>query len=137
MNTIEHVRSIKLSSYVELGKLVVAEIGKEIDVPIQRVFWVCGKPGAHRGSHAHKKLTQIMICVSGSCTVICDDGKQHKEFLLDESDIALSVPPGIWAEQIYSTSTTVLLVLCDLPFDEADYIRGYEEFMSYRKEKPI
>jgi dTDP-4-dehydrorhamnose 3,5-epimerase-like enzyme len=137
MNTIEQIRPIRLSSYVESGKLIVAEVGKEIAVPIQRVFWVCGESGAHRGSHAHRKLTQTMVCVNGSCTVICDDGKQRKEFLLDESDTALSIPPGIWAEQIYSTQTTILLVLCDLPFDEGDYIRDYEEFISYRKENLI
>lgn len=135
MSTVEHIRPITLPSYAELGKLIVAEVGKEIAVPIQRVFWVCGEPGAQRGSHAHKDLTQILVCVHGSCTVICDDGQARKEFLLDESEKALEIPPGIWAEQIYSSAETVLLVMCDLPFDEADYIRDYKEFISYRKEK--
>lgn len=134
MRTIEHVRPIMLPSYVELGKLVVAEVGKEITVPIQRVFWVCGEPGVQRGSHAHKELTQTLVCVHGSCTVVCDDGEQRKEFLLDAPEKALEIPPKIWAEQTYSTSETILLVMCDLPFDEGDYIRDYKEFISYRKE---
>jgi len=135
MSSIEDMQVITLPSYVELGKLVVAEVGKDISAPIQRVFWVCGESGAQRGSHAHKKLTQTLVCVHGSCTVICDDGEQRKEFLLDAPEKALEIPPEIWAEQTYSTSETILLVMCDLPFDEGDYIRDYEEFISYRQEK--
>ena len=45
---------------------------------------------------------------------------------------ALLVPPGIWAEQVYEGDDTVLMVLCDLPYDEADYIRDYTEFLAFR-----
>jgi len=133
MSDIEDIRVSMLPSYMELGKMVVAEVGKGIAGPLQRVFFVCGEHGAHRGRHAHKELTQILVCVNGSCTVICDDGENQKEFVLDVQDKALEIPPGIWAEQIYSAPDTVLLVMCNLPFDEDDYIRDYEEFIAFRR----
>ncbi len=135
MNNTEDMELIRLSSHVNSGKLVALEVGKDISLPIRRVFFVSGELGEHRGHHAHKVLTQILVCVNGLCTVICDDGANRKKFILDSSEKVLEIPPGIWAEQIYSRENTVLLVMCDYPFDEADYIRDYDEFIQYRKEQ--
>lgn len=36
----------------------------------------------------------------------------------------------IWATQRYTEPDSQLLVICDQNFDEVDYIRDFEEFMS-------
>ena len=135
MTSVHDLKLVEVSSFSDgLGDLVALE--EEVDLPIRikRVFVVSGSPGVTRGKHAHKQLTQILVCVHGSCKVLCDDGSSTKEFILDGIDQLLIIPPGIWAEQTYSTQNTVLMVLCDLPFDEGDYIRDREEFIAYRKE---
>lgn len=133
IKNINDVKLIDLPCHVSHGKLVVAEVGKEIQNEIRRVFVINGKAGEHRGSHAHRELMQILVCVHGACRVSCDDGKHKKSILLDKSETALIIPPGIWAEQTYLSEDTVLMVMCDLPYDETDYIRDYDTFKIYRE----
>jgi len=54
--------------------------------------------------------------------------------MLDAIDRGLLVPNGIWAEQRYLDSDNVLMVLCDRPYEEHDYIRDYREFLAFRKQ---
>lgn len=63
---------------------------------------------------------------------MCDDGIERKTFRLDTPESALVIPPGIWAEQQYLESDTVLTVLCDKTYQESDYIRDYKQFTDYR-----
>ena len=128
------VRVIKLLSDMHVtGNLVVLESSTDFAKSIQRVFVVAGKQAATRGKHAHKKLTQILVCLHGVCKVTCDDGSKKKEIVLDKSDIALEIPPGIWAEQYYAEPDTILMVVCDNTYEESDYIRNYDEFLAYKK----
>lgn len=130
------VRTFKLASNLHAsGQLVVMESGTSLALDIRRVFVVTGKQGGIRGKHAHRLLTQILVCVHGTCRVTCTDGRDKQEIVLDRSDFALEIPPGIWAEQYYVEPDTVLIVLCDLPYDESDYIRDYDEFLEFRRRK--
>src|SRR3990167_1717307 len=103
---------------------------------IQRFFIVKSKKNTKRGHHAHRQLTQYLICVHGLCDVICDDGKIRRTFHLTHTNQALLIPPGIWAEQIYHKKDTTLLVACDAEYDEADYFRVFDEFLIFRKMTP-
>lgn len=128
------IKIINLTSIVHPnGTLVAMEADADVPVAIRRIFVVSGKQGATRGKHAHKTLTQVLVCVHGTCRVVCDDGKIRQEVTLDRPDLALEIPPGIWAEQYYEEPDTVLMVLCDMPYDEGDYIRDYEQFMDSRR----
>ena len=116
------------------GTLVVGEADRHVRFPIKRFFAVSGVPaGETRGRHAHKSLHQMLICLNGTVRVDYDDGESTAVAVLDRPDVGLLIPPGIWAEQSYANTNTVLLVLCDAPFDEADYLRDYDEFMAYRR----
>ena len=133
INSVNDVKSTQLIAMDDpLGKLVVAESGTNLPIDIKRVFFVYGPKDARRGRHAHKELTQILIAINGSCDVICDDGKETKSFRLNSPDSALIIPPGIWAEQHYLHTDTILTVLCDKIYTENDYIRDYEQFIKYR-----
>ena len=74
-----------------------------------------------------------MVCVQGACRLICDDGEERRDFVLDIANQAIVIPHGIWAEQYYLEEGTVLIVLCDLPYDENDYIRDYDAYLAFRK----
>lgn len=115
------------------GFLAAYDAVSDFQIDVKRIFVVSSHKDAQRGRHAHKELTQILICVSGICRVTIDDGTDRKDILLDRPNLALKIPNHIWAEQNSEMDNTVLVVACDLPFDENDYIRNYDDFLKYRE----
>ena len=114
------------------GSLIAIEANKDIPFEIKRVYYIFDtKEGVVRGHHAHKTLEQVLICVSGSCIIVLDDGKKRNEVLLDKPNIGLYVGPNMWREMKDFTPDAVLLVLASDWYDEADYIRDYSEFLAY------
>ena len=60
----------------ERGSLIAMDKLSGVPFEIKRVYHIFGtKEGVARGFHAHKKLHQIAICVSGSCRMVLDDGE--------------------------------------------------------------
>ena len=112
------------------GKLVSVEGASDLPFEIARVYYIIANPGAARGFHAHKSLEQLLICVSGSCTVLVDDGAERREVLLDRPDVGLYDRPLHWLEMRDFSSDCVLLVLASAPHEESDYIRDYDEFLA-------
>lgn len=129
------VNSVKLVElphfFEENGDLVVMEGFVNIPFNIARVFLVRAPDGAIRGQHAHRRCSQFFVCPSGVVEVVCDDGRQSVEFVLDRPSMGLLIPPGIWAQQTYIGSHAALMVLCDRPYKAADYIRDYGEYKKF------
>ena len=115
------------------GNLSVVEGLADIPFDIKRVYWVYDVPGGEcRGGHAHKRLKQFLIALSGSFTVTLDDGTD-KKFLLNHPYQGLEIETGIWRTLDDFSSGAVCLVLASEPYDENDYIRDYNEFLEYVK----
>jgi dTDP-4-dehydrorhamnose 3,5-epimerase-like enzyme len=87
-----------------------------------------------RGKHSHHKTKQILIAVSGGVTVVCDDGKERRNYVLNEPNRALYIPEMIWDEQIYQSEDSVLLVLSNTNYEPDDYIEDYDEFRRLKNE---
>jgi len=68
--------------------------------------------------------------VAGSLSCLVDDGSSQDEIDLDGSTMGLHVPPMIWAAQWRYTADAVLLVLASHPYDAADYIRDYDDYLA-------
>jgi dTDP-4-dehydrorhamnose 3,5-epimerase-like enzyme len=133
MHALSELKIIQLGRFTSPnGELIVAEVEKHIPTAIKRAFAIRAGLNAIRGQHAHRRCTQILVCLHGAVRVICDDGRDRQVVELNQPDQALLIPPSIWAEQLYLESPTILLVLCDRLFDEADYIRDRKEFEQYR-----
>ena len=131
---------MKLVKLIELpyhkennGDLVVVE-GEIIPFSIKRVFNVRQQKGDIRGKHAHRHCSQLLICTNGAVEVKCDDSSTTEIYVLDKPNFGLFIPPGIWADQKYIENNTILTVLCDRPFEEADYLRNYEDFKLFSKQ---
>jgi dTDP-4-dehydrorhamnose 3,5-epimerase-like enzyme len=121
----------------ERGSLVAIEPGELLPFPIRRVYYIFGtSPGVSRGFHAHRKLRQWAIALSGSCTMLLDDGKRRLPVRLDRPDKALELGPMIWREIHDLSPDAVLMVLADSAYDEEDYIRGYEDFRAMLGAEP-
>ena len=136
MTTLNNVKLLELETFVDLeGSLVPIESGLSIPFEIKRVFYVFEvHDQIDRGEHSHYKTEQVLICLSGKVKVLCDDGKDRKEWILDKPNEALYIPNLIWDEQIYLTSSSVLLVLANTNYDPSDYIEDYEEFRRLKNE---
>lgn len=114
------------------GNLTVAEQMKDIPFNVSRVYWVYDVPGGEsRGGHAHKHCHEFIIAVSGSFSVTLTDGKQRHSFLLNHPYQGLLVNTDIWRTLEDFSSGAVCLVLAEDPFDEEDYIRDYDDYLSY------
>ena len=124
------IKLIQLQSHGdERGSLVSLEEQKNIPFPIKRVYYVFNtKDKVRRGFHAHKKLKQLAIVVKGSCRFLLDDGTEKIEVLLDNPAQGLYIESFIWREMFDFSDDCVLMVLADAFYDEADYVRDYEEF---------
>ncbi len=111
------------------GNLTFIEENKHIPFQIRRIYYLYDVPtSATRGGHAHIKLEQVIIALSGSFEVILDDGYVKKTFFLNRPHYGLYIPPGIWRELKNFSSNSVALVLASELYEEKDYIRYYETF---------
>lgn len=115
------------------GNLTFIEGGGHIPFDIQRVYYLYDVPGgAERGGHAHKGLSQLIIAMSGSFDVVLDDGREKKRYHLNRSYNGLYVCPMIWRELDNFSSGSVCMVLASNHYDESDYYRNYDEYISAR-----
>ncbi len=86
-----------------------------------------------RGEHAHRTLHQILICLTGRCNVVTDDGSSRHELVLDSPMKGLHIPPMVWSTQYKFSRDASLLVLASDYYDSAEYIRDYYEFLEARR----
>lgn len=114
------------------GHITPVTNSKEIPFDIKRVFYLYDIPGGEsRGAHAHYECHQFLVAVSGAFEVLVDDGKSKRQILLNRPDCGLFVPSGIWASEVNFSSGAVCLVLASQSYNEKDYIRDYNEFLTY------
>lgn len=114
------------------GNLTFAEGDGHVPFPIKRAYWVYDVPaGESRGGHAHKRLKQLVIALSGSFTVTLDDGRERKTVLLNHPWQGLLIDTNTWRTLDDFSSGAVCLVLASEHFEEEDYIYDYDEFLTY------
>lgn len=135
MATIEDVKIIELPKFTDpRGNLSFVEQLNHVPFEIRRTYWIYDVPGGEgRGGHAHKKLEQLIVAVSGSFTVTLDDGKCKRSFFLNRPYQGLYVKPGMWRELDDFSSGAVCMVLASEVYQVEDYIRDYDEFLAFRK----
>ena len=115
------------------GNLGVIE-NDTIPFDVKRVYYLFDVPsGAKRGGHAHKKLKQVLIAISGSFDVVLKNGKSKEIITLNRPDKGLLIENNIWRELENFSSGSVCLVLASEEFSENDYIRSYKDYLSFVK----
>ena len=119
-----------------IGYISVTENAKLVPFALERIFWTYYTPESIvRGRHAHHVTEQVLIAAAGRIIVTTEhaDGT-IQTFRLEDPNVGLYVPPHVWHTMQYSHSA-VQLVLASVPYNEADYIRDYEEFKRVWKGK--
>lgn len=117
------------------GKLIALEELRDIPFRIRRVYYMYDTgEGVVRGKHAHKSLEQILVCIHGSCKVRLDNGQEQKIVPLEKPYEGLYVGSNMWREMFDFSPDAVLMVLASELYDEADYVRSYEDFLNMVQE---
>lgn len=112
------------------GGLIAIENKKQIPFDIKRTYYIFNtKQGISRGFHAHKNLSQVLICVKGSCRILLDNGKTKETVILNSPSQGLLIKDLIWREMHDFSDDCILLVLANEYYDESDYIRNYDDFL--------
>jgi acetyltransferase-like isoleucine patch superfamily enzyme len=113
------------------GSLSFAEINQSLPFQPNRYFVIFDVPHQEvRGEHAHKKLSEFLVCIKGSCNVLIDDGYNREEYVLSSPSKGFLISPMIWTVQYKYSSDAILLVLASDVYESEDYIRDYDEFLS-------
>lgn len=94
-----------------------------------RFFWMyCN--GSKRAGHAHKKCKQIIFVIKGSLILrVIHKSGESKLYTFLQGDHALVIPPMLWVD-IFPSKNSIVGVLADMRYDESDYIRNFEKFLS-------
>ena len=130
------IKKIKFPTYTnETGTLSFFESERHIPFDIRRVYYIYDVQGnSRRGFHAHRNLKQVLFCIHGSCKLLLDNGTEQVDVLLDDPAEGLLIENPIWREMYDFSPGAVLLVMASEYYDEADYIRNYDEFLAFIKE---
>lgn len=111
------------------GSLISLEQHKQIPFAVKRVYYLFdNKPNHPRGFHAHRFLKQVIVCVSGRCKFIIDNGFEREEIILNSPSHGLLIDRFLWREMHEFSEETVIMVLADGNYEEADYVRSYKDF---------
>ena len=134
MSTVDDCRLVELPRIsAPEGSITPVEGGSTIPFEIARVYYLYDVVGgASRGGHAHRELEQLFVAAMGGFTVVLDDGRERREVHLNRAYMGLYVPRMIWRELVDFSSGGVCVVLASLPYDESDYIRDHDEFLSVK-----
>lgn len=129
--SLEHCILIELPRVPETrGNLTFVEAGRQVPFDIRRVYYLYDVPGgASRAGHAHKRLQQLIVAMSGSFDVKLDDGRDRKTVHLNRSYVGLYIPSMVWREIDNFSSNSVCMALASDYYDESDYYRSYADFM--------
>ena len=120
------------------GNLSFIENANHIPFDIKRVYYLYDVPGgSDRGSHAHRKLRQFIVAMSGSFDVMLDDGERSQRFHLNRPHFGLYVCPMMWRYLDNFSSGAVCLVLASESYSADDYIRDYDEFIATTREAAL
>ena len=128
--SVDDCRIIQLPKDIQdSGNITVVENNRELPFDVKRVYYLYDVPGGEeRGGHSHKQLYEFLVAAVGSFDVLLDDGVSTRTVTLNRPSYGLLITPGIWRVLNNFSSGSVCLVLTSDYYDEADYVREYNDF---------
>ena len=116
------------------GNLSFIEQENNIPFKVNRAYWIYDVPGGEfRGSHAFKTSEEFIVAISGSFDVILHDGIEEKKFSLNRSYYGLYVSKLIFRRLENFSTNSLALILASTAYNENDYIRDFDEFLTLIK----
>ena len=94
-----------------------------------------------RGMHAHYETEEVLVALTGGCIVDLDNGRGRRESVrlasqsaISHQQSALLLYPHVWRTMRDFEPGTMLMVVANIKYDEADYIRDRAEFERVSKD---
>lgn len=116
------------------GNLSFIEEDAHLPFKIMRVYWIYDVPGGEfRGSHAFKNTEELIVALSGSFDIVVHDGREEKKFSLTRSYYGLYLPKLVFRRIENFSTNSLALVLSSTHYDQSDYIRDFNDFLSLVK----
>ena len=106
---------------------------QEIPIDVKRVFYM-HHVTEDRGGHAHIDTDQVIVAISGSFRLRLTDGKEQREFLLDDCTKGIYVPRLTFTDLVDFMPDAVCLVLANTHYDMGKSLRSYDAYIRYLKE---
>ncbi|MCD0471656.1 FdtA/QdtA family cupin domain-containing protein [Flavobacterium sp. JAS] len=134
MTTIQDINLLKIPVVENLSGNLAFIQNDILPFEFKRVYYLFDVPSnAFRGGHSHIEQHEVLIALSGSFEVTVNDGSTKKSYLLNKPNVGLHLPKGIWRELENFSSGAVCLVFASDIFEESDYIRNYDVYLSSKK----
>ncbi|MBD9653008.1 WxcM-like domain-containing protein [Ensifer sp. ENS09] len=133
-NTVHDCRFIELPTFPDhRGKLAFVQNDRvHLEFDFCRLYFLFDVPfGGQRAGHAHRALFQLFFAFSGAYDLHLDDGANIRSVRIEQPNRPFFVRPNIWRVVDGFTSGAVCAVLASQLYDEADYIRDYDQFSEY------
>ena len=126
---------IKFKTHLKGNELLTVYTSKKnIPFKLKRVFLTGNvSKKSKRGSHAHKRTSQIFICLYGKINIRCFDGKKTKLFKLKNQSLGIYIPPTIWYDTLYESSKNSIMVLTNTRYSKRDYILTKKKYLEFRR----
>lgn len=91
--------------------------------------------GEIRGSHAHRKQTQLLFVIQGEFRITFENSSEKGVVLLNNHSDGIEIPIMTWSTQTPTKNHSVLMVFASDIYVERDYIRDYDEFLFLSREE--
>lgn len=115
----------------ERGSLVSLVEQGIMPFEVKRIYYIVNSKTS-RGKLAHKRHEQVLVCISGSCKVLLDSGKEKNIIELSKYNQALFINKGIWREMFDFSSDCILVSVNNDYYTEDEVIRDYDEFLNHK-----
>ena len=131
------IQKFKLKSFSKAsGKLIPISFDKKFPIKVKRVFFLYGKKNKIRGDHAHKKCSQLFICLLGKVGLTIKTLNATKKININHlSKDALLIPPKYWCSVKFLKKNSILMVVCDQYYKFSDYIETFKDYKKYLRKK--
>lgn len=129
----ENIRIINLPRIEDdRGNLSFIEEENHIPFKVERVYWIYDVPGGeYRGSHAFKTTKEFIVAISGSFDVVLHDGTEERKYSMNRSYYGLYIPILHFRRLENFSTNSLALILASTTFNEADYIRDFDDFLKF------
>jgi hypothetical protein len=108
----------------------------EMPFEVKRTYFIQDVPrDSKRGFHAHRSLKQIFFAPQGNFKIELSTAYGVHCYTIDSSDgRALLVPAGYWRVLFDFSNHATCMVLASEHYEESDYMRDFDEYLSWFKE---
>ena len=111
------------------GLLTIFDSKNFTDFLVRRLYFLHSlSEGAERGGHAHLRLHQFFIAISGEFVIELTRLGETRIIRANSPLEAIYVPPITWRVLKEFSKDATCLVLASESYDESDYVRDFHAF---------